>query len=393
MKGTLLGQTPSNDEYSLGLGFLKRLFHFRVLKTVAASFLTLIVAYLLNLSHPMFPALAACFCVRQTFMSSLRTFFAELKMTFHATILGLVAGGTMELTRIYGISNRIWDLLIISLALGGVIVVVQFFEWYNTVFVGLLTVLYVLMLNPGETYDQVFLARGVQRFFSIILGSFLALLIDYLFSGFEYRKLFHRRTKQAVSSMERMLSMFAETIMLRSHRMADEILNEVVDSLNLLDYIADKLDDLREEMSFRGENIHGFRIDHLDNLEDLIRDLRLICFQLEAAGINYIRLMKEAENGDPLPETDYAQFSEKGREMAESLNHLQKALERDEPAPLEKIPRHEDLEVDYSHLFEDIELSERRFVAMDTMSAIQRIEFHLGRVADRLETYFELRSD
>jgi hypothetical protein len=395
VNNSLIGQVEPSDDSPLQLGFLSRLFHFRVLKTVTASFLALVVAYLLGMSYPMFPALAACFCIRQTFMASLRSFFVEFKITFHALVLSLTAGGVIELTRLYGVSHELLDFLIIALAMGGVIVIIQFFEWYNAVFVGLLTVLYVLILGPGESYDRVFLARGVSRFGSIVVGSFLALVVDYLFSGYEYKNLFHRRTKQAISTMERMLSMFVEAIVLRSQEMADEILDQAVDSLNLLDYIDDKLEDLRAEMQFRGKDIHGFDMDQLENLEALIRDLRLICFQLEAAGINYVRLMERVETtdeADPLPETDYARFSEKGREMAESLKYLQRALDHDDPSPLGEIPREDDLEVDYSHLFEDMKLSDVRFVATDTMSAIHRIEFHLGRVADRLECYFKLRN-
>ncbi|MFB6355662.1 MAG: aromatic acid exporter family protein [bacterium] len=380
---------------SIDREFTEVLLHFRVIKSAVASFIALISSYYIGFEYALFPALAACFCIRQTFVGSLKTFYIELKMTGHATLVALLAGGTMELFHIYGYKIKFLDYFIVALAIGGVIVVVEYFRWYNAVFIGLLTVLYVLLLPELGEYDKMFLARGVRRFGSIIVGSTIALVVDFLFSGYEYNRLFYQRTQQALDSIETMLEQFVEAIVLEDREKADSILDQAVEGLNLLNYISDNLDDLEKEMEFRGDEIHDFSHKQVDILNRLVRNLRLICYQMEAAGINYRRLLDNINNSEnPLSETKYEEMTARVRELSSSLRYLREAIESESTEPLENITRFEDFELSYNQLFEENKVStDLEILTFDTMASIHRIEYYLGEIADILEMYFELRKN
>lgn len=369
---------------------------FRVGKITLASLAAMVSAHLLGIDYPLFPAMAACFCISPTFQSSLKRFEMEIKLTVFATLIALGVGGIaiLEHDLLGGFSRLAYlDYLLTALSMGIVVMVVQYFGWQDALFVGLLTVPYVILMPVESPGSERFLSMGMIRLGSILLGSGIALIVDFLFSGYEYSRLVHHHVKQALVSIETMLDLFVEAIMFRSGEMADRILDQSVASLNQLDRIKRRLDDLEWEMDLRGEDIHGFNRSQHEILRHLLQDLRLTCFQLESGAINYMRLTDVADRmGQPIPETDYAEFSVKGRKLARVLEQLQNAVTREDAAPLSSIPSPEDTEeLDYTHLFEDLGDGDVRLLAVDTMAAIHRIEHLLCVLAGHLREYYGLR--
>ncbi len=373
---------------------VKSILHFRVLKTVVAAFLAMVAGHLLLASWPIFIVLSACFCVRQTFMSSLKHFFREFKIALVATMIALLAGGFLELDFLlaeYVVYIPFLEFLVAALAIGAVVAVAQYFDWYNVILFGLLAVVYVLLVPAGEReLENIFLARGFMRLAKIMVGSFMALVVDFLFSGFEYRRLFDRRLKQVLNQLDDMLDLFVEAIMFQSAKMMDQTLDLMVESQNLLNYVTNKLDDLEKELDLRGGEIHGFDYDRLSLVQDILREFRLISFQIEAGAVNYIellRIMKKEGNEDAFPEANYARISSKGRKLAERVASLQQAVENEDPAYLEELVACELSPVDYRDLFAEMEAEDIRLLAVDTLSSISRIEYNLCRAARLVHKY------
>lgn len=192
-----------------------------------------------------------------------------------------------------------------------------------------------------------------------------------------------------------MRDLFVEAIMFRSGEMADRILDQSVSSLNGLNRIKHRLNGLGWEMDLRGENLHGFSRSQLEVPGQLLRDLRLACFQLESGAVNYRRLVEAGDRtGSPIPETDYARFSVKARELARHLDRLQESVTREDPAPLAHGPPPEESEgLDYSHLFEELGSGDVRVLAVDTMAAIHQIESLLRRLSVHLRDCYRIRSE
>ncbi|MFP4686961.1 MAG: FUSC family protein [bacterium] len=372
---------------------LESFLHFRVLKTVIAAFLSLVAASLMLASYPIFTALSACFCIRQTFMGSLAHFFEEIKLATIATMIALLFGGILELEHMIAEAPLI-DYFVAALAMGVVVAVAQYYKWYNAIFIGLLTVAYVLLVPAGKGGENIFLARGAARLGHILVGSISALAVDFLFSGFEYKRLFHYRFKQVLTSIDDMMELFVEAIMFQSKEMMDRTLDIMVETQNLLNYVNNKLEDLETELNFRGDNIHGFDRSQLSLLQDILRDFRIISFQLESGAVNYIELlniMEKEESADAFPEADYARISSKGRALAGVLSSLQQAVDNEEPVYLEKIISCEVPAVDYRYLFEEMESADVKLLAIDTLSSIGRIEYHLCKSARLIHEYLSLR--
>lgn len=369
---------------------------FRVGKITIASLVAMIAAHFLGVDYPLFPAMAACFCISPTFKSSLKRFEVEIKLAVFSTLIALGVGGlsilehnTLEFVARIDYLNY----LLTAICMGIVVVVVEYFDWQDALFVGLLTVPYVILMPVEPPRSEHFLSMGMLRLGSILLGSGIALLVDFTFSGFEYNRLVYHHVRKALISIETMLNLFVEAIMFRSGEMANRILDQSVTTLNQLNRIKGRLDDLEWEMDLRGENLHGFSRPQLEVLRRLLQDLRLTGFQLESGAINYMRLVETAQRtGNPIPETDYSQFSRKARQLARLLERLEESVARENPGPLDGIPSAEDHdELDYTHLFEDLGSGDVRLMAMDTMAAIHRIEQLLCSLAEHLGDYYRIR--
>lgn len=371
---------------------------FRVGKITVATLVAMVTAQFLGIDYPLFPAMAACFCISPTFRSSLKRFEMEIKLTVIATLIALGVGGIDVLEQsTFGVVARpeYFRYLLTAIAMGLVVIVVQYFGWEEALFVGLLTVPYVILMPMDPPRSEHFLGMGMARLASILLGSGIALVVDFTFSGYEYSRLVDDHVKQSLVSIETMLNLFVEAIMFRSGEMTDRILDQSVSSLNGLNRIKHRLDDLDWEMDLRGENLHGFSRQQLEILGQLLRDLRLACFQLESGAVNYRRLVEVAERTDsPIPETDYARFSVKARELARHLERLQESVTRENPAPLAQIPPPEESEeLNYTDLFEELGAGDVRVLAVDTMAAIHQIESLLRRLAVHLRDYYRIRSE
>jgi|GEM_PF-5888391 len=376
----------------------KSIFHFRVIKTVCATFLALMLGYTIFQEYTIFIALAACFCIRQTFMGSIKQFVTEVKMVFVATLISMFFGGVLELLEEVDYlvaALPVFHFLGAALAMGAVVALVQHYKWYDSVFVGLLTVAFILLVPAGEkNIENYFLARGAIRFGRILLGSSCALATDFVFSGVEYKNLFHYRLKQVLNSLDDMLELFVEAIMFQDKEMTTRTLDIMVKTQNLLNYVDDKLDDLESELGFRGDNIGGFNRTQLSLLQDILRDFRLISFQLEAGAINYIELLeimdREAEE-EAFPEANYSKISAKGRDLAKTIFCLKNAVDNEDPDVLDKIRHCETKSIDYRYLFEEMEDNDVRLLAIDTLSSIGRVEFHLCKAADLVYKYLQER--
>lgn len=372
---------------------LRSLIHFRVIKTVFAAFLAMVAGQIFD-PWPIFIVLSACFCIRQTFMGSLDHFYDELKIALVATVIALTAGELMELEYILGMHSvylTFFNFFITALALGCLVAVTQYYEWYNVILFGLLTVAYILLNRPGTAAgESVFLFRGIQRLGKIMIGSLMALAVDFLFSGFEYRQLFHRRLKQVLEKVDGMLDLFVEAIMFQSAEMMDQTLDLMVDSQNLLNYVTDNLADLESELELRGGDIHGFDYDRLRLIKELLRKFRLISFQVEAGAVNYIELARKMENRgneEIFPEANYARISERGRRLADRVGSLQQSINDEDPEHLETMVKCDLSTVDYRDLFDEIEEEEIRLLAVDTLSSLSRIEMNLCQAAELFQEY------
>lgn len=370
---------------------------FRVGKITVATLVAMVTARFLGIDYPLFPAMAACFCISPTFKSSLKRFEMEIKLTVFATLIALGVGGIDVLEQnALGVVARpeYFRYLLTAIAMGTVVIVVQYFGWEEALFVGLLTVPYIILMPMEPPRSEHFLGMGMERLASILLGSGIALVVDFTFSGYEYSRLVHYHVKEALVAIDTMLDLFVEAIMFRSGEMADRILDRSVSSLNGLNRIKHRLDDLEWEMDLRGENLHGFNRPQLEILGQLLRDLRLTCFQLESGAVNYRRLVEVADrSGSPIPETDYARFSVKARELARHLERLQESVTREDPSPLAHVPPPEESEeLDYTHLFEDLGSGDVRVLAVDTMAAIHQIENLLRKLSVHLRDYYRIRS-
>ncbi len=372
---------------------IRKLVHFRVLKTVTAAFMAMVVGQIFD-PWPIFIVLSASFCIRQTFMSSLDHFYDELKIAFMATGIALLVGEVMELeylVRHYEHYLPFLSYFLTALAVGLVVAVTQYFKLYNVLLFGLLTVSYILLDRPGTTIEPgVFFLRSIVRLGQIMLGSLMALVVDFLFSGFEYRSLFHRRTKQVLEQVDQMLDLFIEAIMFQSANMMDQTLDLMVESQNLLNYVVEKLDDLEKELELRGGEIHGFDNRRLSLLQDILQNFRLISFQVEAGAVNYIELARRMEGeseAEIIPEADYARLSSKGRELARMVSALQEAVDKENPEALEQIIECELSGVDYRQLFQEMEEGQVRLLAVDILSAISRIEYNLCQSAQLIHEY------
>ncbi len=373
--------------------FLRGFTHFRVVKTVLAAFITFILADTIGLSYIIFPVLAACFCIRQTFLSSLRRFSEEFKITVMATMVAMLAGGLIEFNFFLELDLPFLDFLVIALALGVVVMLVLYFGWYDSSLIGMLTVLYILGMEADMEAENLFLLRAFIRLGSVLLGSFIALLIDYLFSGFEYKRLFRKRIMQALSSLDKMVELFVEALMFRSGIMMEKILDLMVETQNMLNYVTGKVEDLEKELDFRPADIRGISPEQVVKIQRLLRDLRLIGFQLEAGAINFTQLMviTEEKGEEMLPETDYCSISRQGRLLAQLLTVIQRAVEEGNPAILEGIEDTGSPTQDFRQFLQSCQIEgEVRFMVTDLLSALNRIEYHLKNAAVLLREYLLL---
>lgn len=66
---------------------------FREDKITIATLMAMVTAPFLGPDYPLFPAMAACFCISPSFQSSLKRFEMEIKLTVFATLIALGADG------------------------------------------------------------------------------------------------------------------------------------------------------------------------------------------------------------------------------------------------------------------------------------------------------------